>query len=88
MLTRSSHSFSTVKVMHYVAPILPFCNYYGNPAHKASECNIPSNYFFCDYCGKKGHQEADYFAKFLEWKQFQLPRENLLTSSATPQPKA
>jgi hypothetical protein len=34
------------------APILPFCNYYGNPAHKANECNIPFEDLFCDYCEK------------------------------------
>jgi hypothetical protein len=55
--------------MHFVAPILPSCNYYGNPAHKASECNIPSEDLFCDYYGKKGHHEVVCFAKFLEQKQ-------------------
>ncbi len=62
--TRSSHSSSRTKAVHTVTPILPSCNYCGNPAHKASECNIPSEDFFCDYCGKEGHQEAIYFAKF------------------------
>ncbi len=57
------------KVVHSVAPILPSCNYYGNPAHKVSECNIPSGDLFCDYCGKEGHQEGVCFAKFLERKQ-------------------
>jgi hypothetical protein len=74
--------------MYLVAPILPFCNYYGNPTHKVSDYNIPSKDLFCDYCGKEGHHEAICFAKFLEWKQLQLPRQNLLTSSAFPQPKA
>jgi hypothetical protein len=41
--------------MHLVAPILPFYNYYGNPAHKTSECKIPSEDLFCDYYGKEGH---------------------------------
>ncbi len=41
--------------MHWVAPILLSYNYYGNPAHKASECNIPSEDLFCDYYGKEGH---------------------------------
>jgi hypothetical protein len=53
--TRSSHSSSRTKAVHSTTPILPSCNYYGNPAHKASECNIPSEDLFCDYCGKKGH---------------------------------
>ncbi len=53
--TRSSHSSSRTKAVHSATPILPFCNYCGNPAHKASECNIPSEDFFCDYCGKEGH---------------------------------
>jgi hypothetical protein len=70
--------------MHSVAPILPSCNYYGNPTHKASECNIPSEDFFCDYYGKVRHHEAIYFAKHLEQKQLQLPRKNLPTSSTTP----
>jgi hypothetical protein len=87
-LTRSSHSSSRTKVVHLAAPILPSCNYCGNLAHKANECNIPSEDLFCDYCGKKGHHEAVYFAKFLEWKQLRLPRQHLPTSSATPQPKA
>jgi len=52
--------------MHSTAPILPSYNYYGNLAHKASECNILSEDFFCDYCGKEGHYEAICFAKFLE----------------------
>jgi hypothetical protein len=55
VLTRSSHSSSRAKAQHSAAPILPFCNYYGNHAHKASECNIPSEDLFCDYCGKDGH---------------------------------
>jgi len=73
-LTRSSHSSSKAKAMHSATPILPSCNYYGNPAHKAIECNIPSKDLFCDYCGKEGHQEVVYFTKFLEWKQLRLPR--------------
>jgi hypothetical protein len=67
--TRSSHSSSRAKAMHLTAPILPSCNYYDNLAHKASECNIPSEDLFCDYCGKEGHQEAVCFAKFPERKQ-------------------
>ncbi len=51
-LIRSSHFFSRVKAVHSVAPILPSCNYYDNPAHKANECNIPSKDLFYDYCGK------------------------------------
>jgi len=62
--TISSHSSSRTKAVHMVTPILPSCNYCGNPAHKASECNIPSEDLFCDYCGKEGHQEAVCFAKF------------------------
>jgi len=68
VLTRSSHSFSRAKAMHLATPILPSCNYYGNLAHKASECNIPSKDLFCDYCGKEGHHEAVCFAKFSERK--------------------
>jgi hypothetical protein len=74
--------------MHTATPILPSCNYCGNPAHKASECNIPSKDLFCDYCGKEGHQESVSFAKFLERKQFRLQRQNLPASSAVPHPKA
>ncbi len=72
-LTKSSHFSSRAKTVHLVAPILPSCNHYGNPAHKASECNTPSENLFCDYCGKEGHQEAVCFAKFLERKQLRLP---------------
>jgi hypothetical protein len=72
--TISSHSSSKAKAVHLVAvhlvaPILPSCNYCGNLAHKASECNIPSEDLFCDYCGKEGHQEVVCFAKFSERKQ-------------------
>jgi hypothetical protein len=74
--------------VHLATPILPSCNYCGNPAHKANECNIPSKDLFCDYCGKKGHQETICFAKFPEWKQLRLPRQNLPTSSTVLQPKA
>ncbi len=77
--TRSSHFFSKAKAMHSTTPILPSCNYYCNPTHKISECNIPSEDLFCDYCGKKGHHEAVCFAKFPERKQLQLPRQNLPT---------
>jgi hypothetical protein len=49
--TRSSHSSSRAKAVHSATPILPSCNYCGNYAHKASECNIPSKDLFCDYCG-------------------------------------
>jgi hypothetical protein len=73
--------------MHLVAPILPFCNYCGNPAHKANECNIPFKDLFYDYCGKEGHQEAICFTKFSKWKQLRLPWQNLPTSSVAPPPK-
>jgi hypothetical protein len=66
--TRSSHSFSRSKAVHSATPILPSCNYCGNHAHKASECNIPFEDLFCDYCGKEGHQESVCFATFLERK--------------------
>jgi len=49
--------------VHSAARILPSYNYCGNPAHKTSECNIPSKDLFCDYCGKEGHQEVVCFAK-------------------------
>jgi hypothetical protein len=81
--TKSSHSSSRAKAEHLVAPILPSCNYYGNPAHKASECNIPFEDFFCDYRGKEGHQQAICFAKFSGWKQLQLPQQNLPASFVT-----
>ncbi len=55
VLTRSSHSSSRAKVVNSVAPILPSCNYNGNPSHKDIECNIPSKDLFCDDCGKEGH---------------------------------
>jgi hypothetical protein len=87
-LTRSSHSFSRAKTVQSAPPILPSCNYCANLAHKASECNIPSEDFFCACCGKEGHYEVVCFAKFLEWKQFRLPRQNLPTSSTALQPKA
>jgi len=51
--TKSSHSSSRTKTVHSATPILPFCNYCGNPTHKANECNIPSEDLFCDYCGKR-----------------------------------
>ncbi len=86
--TRSSHFSSRAKVVHLTAPILPSCNYYANPAHKASECNIPSEDLFCDYYGKEGHHEAVCFAKFSERKHFRLSRQNLPASSIAIQPKA
>jgi hypothetical protein len=82
--TRSSHFSSRAKAVHLVAPILPSCNYCGNPTQKASECNIPFEDLFCDYCGKEGHQKVVYFAKFFKRNQLRLPRQNLLTSSAAP----
>ncbi len=81
MPTRSSHSSSKAKAVHLAAPILPSCNYCGNPAHKANECNIPFEDLFCDYCGKNGHHEVVYFPKFSKWKQLRLPQQNLLASS-------
>jgi len=54
--------------VHSATPIVPSCNYCGNPAHKANECNIPSEDLFYDYCGKEGHQKVVSFAKFLEQK--------------------
>jgi hypothetical protein len=68
--TKSSHSSSKAKEMHLAAPILPSCNYCGNPTHKVNECNIPYEDVFCDYYGKKEHHEAICFAKFPKWKQF------------------
>ncbi len=73
--------------MHLATPILPSCNYCDNPVDKASECNIPSEDLFCDYCGEEGHQEAVCFAKFPERKQLCLPRQNL-PASTSPQLKA
>jgi len=87
-LIRSSHSFSRAKAVHSTAPILPFYNYYSNPTHKASKCNIPFEDLFCDYCGKEGHHEAVCFAKFPKRKQLQLPWQNLSASFAALQPKA
>jgi hypothetical protein len=55
---------------------------------KANKYNIPSKDHFCDYYGKKGHQEVVCFAKFLEQKQLQLPRQNMPASPVAPQPKA
>jgi hypothetical protein len=72
----------------WLHPSYLFCNYYGNPTHKASECNIPSEDLFCDYYGEEGHQEVVCFAKFLERKQLRLPRQNLPTFSIAAQPKA
>ncbi len=86
--TRSSHSSLRAKAVHSVAPILPSCNYYDNPTQKASECNILFEDLFYDYCGKEGHQEIIYFAKFLEQKQLQLPWQNLLAFSVALQSKA
>ncbi len=86
--TRSSHSSSRAKAVHLATPILLSCNYCGNPAHKASECNIPFEDLFCDYCGKEGHQEDVCFAKFPERKQLRLPWQNLPATSVVPQPKA
>ncbi len=85
--TKSSHS-SKAKAVHSATPILPSYNYYGNPTHKASECNIPFEDLFCDYCGKEGHHEVAYFAKFPKRKKFRLPQQNLPTSSTALQPKA
>ncbi len=56
----------------------------GNPAHKASECNIPFEDLFYDYCGKEGHQNGVYFAKYLERKQIRLPWQNLPISFVAP----
>jgi hypothetical protein len=67
-LTKSSHFSWRAKAVHLVAHILPSCNYCGNPTHKVSECNIPFEDFFCDYCGKEGYHEALCFAKFAEQK--------------------
>jgi hypothetical protein len=74
--------------MHSATPILPSYNYCGNPAHKARECNIPSEDLFCDYCGKEGHQESVCFVKFSERKQLRLQRQNLRASSTVLQSKA
>jgi hypothetical protein len=74
--------------VHWATPILPSCNYCGNPTHKANECNIPSKDLFCDYYGKDGHQEAICFSKFSERKQLRLPQQNLLASFAAPKPEA
>jgi hypothetical protein len=76
--TRSSHSSSRAKVVHLATPILPSCNYCGNPAHKASECNILFEDFFCVIVGKRDIEKIVCFAKFSKRKQFRLPRQNLL----------
>ncbi len=75
-------------MVHSATPILPSCNYYGNPDDKANECNIPSKDLFCDYYGKEGHQGIVCFAKFPDWKQLRLPQKNLPAYSIALQPKA
>jgi hypothetical protein len=74
--------------MHSTTPILPSCNYCGNPTHKTSECNILFDNLFYDSCGKEGHQEVICFAKFSKRKQLQLPQQNLPTFFVPPQLKA
>jgi hypothetical protein len=64
--TRSTHFSSRAKEVHSITPILSSCNYCGNRAHNASECNIPFEDLLCDYCGKKRHHEVVSFAKFPE----------------------
>jgi hypothetical protein len=68
--------------VHLATPILLSYNYCGNPAHKANECNIPSDDLFCDYCGKEGHKEAVCFSKFPKQKQLRLPWQNLPASTS------
>ncbi len=51
--TKSSHSSSKAKVMHSATPILPSCNYCGNPAHKASECKFLLRISFVIIVGKR-----------------------------------
>ncbi len=75
-------------MVHSTTPILFFCNYSCNLAHKVNDCNIPSEDLFYEYCGKEGHQEVVCFAKFPKRNQFRLPQQNLLASSTAPQPKA
>ncbi len=74
--------------MQLATPILPSCNYCGNPTHKASECNVLYEDLFYDYHGKEGHQKVVCFAKFSKGKQFQLPWQNMPTSFVALQPKA
>jgi hypothetical protein len=80
--TRSSHYSSRAKVVHLVTPILLSCNYYGNLAHKATECKILSEDLFFYYCGKEGHKKDVYFTRFPKRKQLRLSWQNLPTSSA------
>jgi len=65
MLIKSSHYSLMVKEVHSITPILPSCNYCGNLAHKASECNIPFEDLFCDYCGKIGTSGSCLFYEIL-----------------------
>jgi len=87
-LIRSSYSFSRAKTKHSTAPILPSYNYCGNFAHKANECNIPSEDFFMIIVRKRVIKKLFIFAKFPKWEQLRLPWRNLPTFFATPQPKA
>jgi hypothetical protein len=50
--TRSSHG-SRAKVVHLIAPILPYCNYYGNPAHKLVNATFLPRISFMIIVGKK-----------------------------------
>jgi len=88
VITKSSHSSSSAKIVQSATPILPSYNYSGKPTHTANECSIPFEDLFCDYCGKEGHQEVICFAKLPKWKQLRLPWQNLLTSFAPFQSKA
>jgi hypothetical protein len=51
--TKSSYSSSRAKMVHLAAPILPSCNYCGNPAHKAMSATFLPKIFFVIIVGKR-----------------------------------
>jgi hypothetical protein len=68
--TRSSYFFSKAKVVHSTTPILPSCNYCGNPAHNANECNIPAKDFFVIIVGKRDIRKLFILLSFQNERNF------------------
>jgi hypothetical protein len=88
MPTKSSHSSSRTKAVHLATPILPFCNYYGNPFTKLMSATFLSRISLVIIVGKRDIRKLYVLPSFSKRKQLRSPWQNLPTSSVTPQPKA
>jgi hypothetical protein len=86
--TKSSHFSLRVKVVHSTTPVLPSCNYYGNPTHKANGCNILFEISFVIIMGKRDIKKLFVLPSSWNRSNFNYHGKNLPAPFVALYPKA